>query len=828
MFPGFSLPSSYGHPSSYDKENYGTKNFDGTQCTLVRVNAEITDIQIVWEGQKSDFEDWDDYAEVEVIYKIWEPKHVSFPKSHWPHHLANPGKVVDSIQIDDLQIQETIGDKYKASRSTEYVDGESPHPHYRYVHLTCLEDLQDILFGFSVAEIDGDGFSKKHQRDAILGGPELELKVLEAMKDYGKPKFQDPASRMVQEVLEKFTLETVEDTGMIFHKKTEDKFLKAFLDEDLMEKGIIKIGGKKALGKIAGYVFGGPIGWTWFVIDTIWDIKDFKDWVEGENQFLGSGVWREHLSDYIDKEEYVTFITERPLVAITPKASDGESIIVFYKMGDNLNPDPFDHNQIKQFGTAAITVKLSVTLPKCSTDSSSSYSWNNPKPNLVLSNPPEEFPNAEITFIGNNYDPTIHFILEESVNSIPEWIKNNAQWWSDDSIGDSEFISGIEFMIENGIIKSPKLQINENTYDQEVNTITKKIPQWIKNNAAWWATGQINDGDFLSGIEFMVLEDIISSPKIIVIGDTKKGAEENIVLQEISDESIYGFSLTPINAESGQYSEKEKILISDDSLPDLITNSVFLVDLYDEIIYDDGDFQKVVVNWIFEYEDSSPAEDLPVLLLVDESTQIYSKSNTDSNGKLSFEFEKEFYSPGPHSVEIFDFVDDKIDFLKGCDAFGVNIPGSERVMVDQSMAIKNQENITFQWHFANEDGSLLPPPDRGDHMLIEFSKGCNVVKSPDNCPSFTITTRNPDENWNVEFVVNCSSYQKMTPTPPFGWCSPGNYSARILGIENTHEQIGNANEAQADVPTYIGDGDKLEYLEGCAEWKPEYCAEFNN
>ena len=38
------------------------------------------------------------------------------------------------------------------------------------------------------------------------------------------------------------------------------------------------------------------------------------------------------------------------------------------------------------------------------------------------------------------------------VEVIPEWIKNNAEWWAEDKITDQDFLSGIYYMIENGII----------------------------------------------------------------------------------------------------------------------------------------------------------------------------------------------------------------------------------------------------------------------------------------------------------------------------------------------------------------------------------------
>jgi hypothetical protein len=41
------------------------------------------------------------------------------------------------------------------------------------------------------------------------------------------------------------------------------------------------------------------------------------------------------------------------------------------------------------------------------------------------------------------------------VQKIPDWIKNNAGWWADGSIDDSSFVQGIQFLIKEGIMKIP-------------------------------------------------------------------------------------------------------------------------------------------------------------------------------------------------------------------------------------------------------------------------------------------------------------------------------------------------------------------------------------
>ena len=37
----------------------------------------------------------------------------------------------------------------------------------------------------------------------------------------------------------------------------------------------------------------------------------------------------------------------------------------------------------------------------------------------------------------------------------------------------------------------------------------EKVPTWIKNNAGWWAEGQIDDNSFVQGIEYLVKVGII-------------------------------------------------------------------------------------------------------------------------------------------------------------------------------------------------------------------------------------------------------------------------------------------------------------------------------
>ena len=78
-------------------------------------------------------------------------------------------------------------------------------------------------------------------------------------------------------------------------------------------------------------------------------------------------------------------------------------------------------------------------------------------------------------------------------SEIPAWIKNNAGWWATDQINDSSFLQGIQFLIKEGIMVMPSTETSEASNSQE-------IPAWIKNSAGWWAEDKISEGEFVNAI----------------------------------------------------------------------------------------------------------------------------------------------------------------------------------------------------------------------------------------------------------------------------------------------------------------------------------------
>lgn len=89
-----------------------------------------------------------------------------------------------------------------------------------------------------------------------------------------------------------------------------------------------------------------------------------------------------------------------------------------------------------------------------------------------------------------------------SFQQIPSWIKTNAEWWSQDKIDDTTFISGIQFLIKDGILNIPSTT-------ETIQEPSSEILSWIKGNAEFWAQDLISDKDFLNGIQYLIVNGII-------------------------------------------------------------------------------------------------------------------------------------------------------------------------------------------------------------------------------------------------------------------------------------------------------------------------------
>ena len=90
-----------------------------------------------------------------------------------------------------------------------------------------------------------------------------------------------------------------------------------------------------------------------------------------------------------------------------------------------------------------------------------------------------------------------------NADSVPDWVKNNAGWWAEGTISEKEFVSGIQHLIQENI-----LTVSSTTAVSD--KIQNSVPGWVKNNAGWWAEGTISDGEFLNGIQHLIKVGIVN------------------------------------------------------------------------------------------------------------------------------------------------------------------------------------------------------------------------------------------------------------------------------------------------------------------------------
>ena len=49
--------------------------------------------------------------------------------------------------------------------------------------------------------------------------------------------------------------------------------------------------------------------------------------------------------------------------------------------------------------------------------------------------------------------PELPEVTVSAEEEIPGWIKNNAGWWAESLISEDEFVNGIKYLVEHGIIR---------------------------------------------------------------------------------------------------------------------------------------------------------------------------------------------------------------------------------------------------------------------------------------------------------------------------------------------------------------------------------------
>ena len=111
-------------------------------------------------------------------------------------------------------------------------------------------------------------------------------------------------------------------------------------------------------------------------------------------------------------------------------------------------------------------------------------------------------------------------VASVDANNVPDWVKNNAGWWAEGQIDDTAFVSGVQYMIEQGIINVPSTTRSSGDTDT--------IPSWVKNNAGWWADGTLTENDFVNALQYLIKMGImkVSSGAVSDDGASKSQYQE--------------------------------------------------------------------------------------------------------------------------------------------------------------------------------------------------------------------------------------------------------------------------------------------------------------
>ncbi len=94
-------------------------------------------------------------------------------------------------------------------------------------------------------------------------------------------------------------------------------------------------------------------------------------------------------------------------------------------------------------------------------------------------------------------------LIEFKKEQIPSWVKMYANWWSKNQISDSLFAKGIERIIPTEVDENAEIDTFEENEKEPI------IPLWLRNNAQWWSEDLLSEKEFVNAIQFLVSKQII-------------------------------------------------------------------------------------------------------------------------------------------------------------------------------------------------------------------------------------------------------------------------------------------------------------------------------
>ena len=149
--------------------------------------------------------------------------------------------------------------------------------------------------------------------------------------------------------------------------------------------------------------------------------------------------------------------------------------------------------------TAEGAISIPIQFP-----SDGTYQVNVAVEGIVFQPIPTETVSFTVNVGGNSNNTNSNSTTTNGKLSIPSWVKTTAGWWSKGQVGDQDFVKGIQYLIQQGIMQIPTQSGSSSTSG------TQQIPSWVKTTAGWWSSGQVGDQDFVKGIQWLISNGIIT------------------------------------------------------------------------------------------------------------------------------------------------------------------------------------------------------------------------------------------------------------------------------------------------------------------------------
>jgi len=331
-------------------------------------------------------------------------------------------------------------------------------------------------------------------------------------------------------------------------------------------------------------------------------------------------------------------------------------------------------------------------------------------------------------------------------DAVPSWIKNNAKWWAEDKIDDFTFAQGIGFLIKNKIIQISNLPT---TPDGEI--IIEKdivIPSWIKNNAGWWAENSISDSDFLYGIKFLVENNIIQFQSDVDYEKSKNIEKHLLDWDTIVNDSKYAndgsIRLQKTFFDYVNYSVKYNAadnFVYDNSSPYLLQASLWLYQItgIEQFLHNAGQVANVVEG-VYLYESGIVTNahpfsktvkveekhtnrqiliDVAKLALVDSNYVQLTKTLADAVIEYEINHETELlYSSVTLEGEPIDrFMDISYGGSVGLESLLL----AYEVTSDTTYLDQVKRTILAYWELRDKDTNLIPSKINADTRIVEDS-----------------------------------------------------------------------------------------------------------